>query len=211
MKSWLSASRFIRGAAIDLYFKHRGIDVTDDEAASLRFAPSLWHWPSKSRWPAMLARVAMAPLNGADGASLTTHQTFLEPDGSGKAPLGDKERLFAAGGKTTGGGVWFGKADPEREFIVCEGIESTLSAMRIFNAKAGCAALSALGIARLVLPPEARLVRAFCDHDELQQSLSAAHEASRRWRAEGRVVNATMSPIVGCDANDVLQMRLKGQ
>ena len=53
---------------------------------------------------------------------LTTHQTFLKHDGSGKAPI-DKMRLFAAGGRTIGAGVWFGEADPDSEFIVAEGIE----------------------------------------------------------------------------------------
>ena len=51
-----------------------------------------------------------------------------------------------------GGGVWFGDADPAHEFIVAEGIESTLSAMRIFGVTAGCAALSEGGVRRLILP-----------------------------------------------------------
>ena len=117
----------------------------------------------------MLARVSLAT-----GAEITTHQTFVEPDGGGKAPLGKQARLFAAGGKTIGGGVWFGEADSNREFIVAEGIESTLSAMRIFDVTAGCAALSEIGIRRLTLPSTARQVRIFADHDELGQGLAAA-------------------------------------
>ena len=146
----------------------------------------------------MLARVSLA--NGAD---LGTHQTFLRPDGSGKAPLGDKARLFAAGGRCAGGGVWFGVADPNREFIVAEGIESCLSALRLFGVAAGCAALSELGVRRLVLPPEARKVRVFADNDELGQGLAAAREAGLRWRAEGREVAASIASSVGEDANDV--------
>ena len=57
-----------------------------------------------------------------DRTAVTCHQTFLEPDGSGKAPL-DKARLFPAGVAPVGG-VWFGEAHPEREFVVGEGIES---------------------------------------------------------------------------------------
>jgi putative DNA primase/helicase len=134
--------------------------------------------------------------------------TFVEPDGSGKAEV-EKPRLFAAGGKTIGGGVWFGAADPTHEFIVAEGIESTLSAMRIFGVTAGCAALSEGGVRRLILPPEVRQVRVFPDHDELGQSLAAARDASRRWRAEGRMVRATMSETVGEDANDVWKKRIR--
>jgi putative DNA primase/helicase len=133
----------------------------------------------------------------------TTHQTFVRHDGSGKAPLGKQSRLFAAGGRTIGGGVWLGVVDPDCEFIVGEGIESTLSAMRLYNVAAGCAALSAFGISQLVLPPEARLVRIFADHDELGQGVEAGRKAKRRWRAEGRAVVVSMSPEIGMDANDV--------
>ena len=90
----------------------------------------------------MLARVALAT-----GEDITTHQTFIEPDGSGKADI-EKPRLFAAGAKKTGGGVWFGVPDPAREFVIAEGIESTLCAMRIFGVAAGCAALSEGGVRR---------------------------------------------------------------
>ena len=146
MKSWRNGSPLIRGTPVDHYLRSRGTTLTDKEAVSLRFSPALWHWPTQSRWPAMLARVSLAT-----GIDLTTHQTFLKSDGSGKAPLGEKARLFAAGGCTLGGGVWFGEPDPLHEFIVGEGIESTLSALRIFNASAGCAALSELGVRRLIL------------------------------------------------------------
>ena len=154
-----------------------------------------------------MARVALAT-----GEDITSHMTFLEPDGSNKAEI-EKPRLFAAGGKTVGGGVSFGQPDPEREFIVAEGIESLLSALRLFGVTAGCAALSAVGICNLVLPPVTmvRAVRIFPDYDELGQSLSAARNATRRWRGEGRIVRATMSETVGEDANDVLLARLRKQ
>jgi putative DNA primase/helicase len=197
MKSWRNADPFTRGTAVGRYLRYRGILLTDGEARSLRFFPALWHWPTQSRWPTMLARVSLAT-----GADLGTHQTFLRPDGSGKAPLGEKARLFAAGGSTVGGGVWFGKPDPTREFIVGEGIESTLSAMRIFGAASGCAALSESGVRRLILPAEARKVRVFADNDELGQGVAAAREAARQWRAEGRAVAASMASEVGQDAND---------
>jgi putative DNA primase/helicase len=205
MKPWRNAGPFIRNSPVDIYLKNRGLDVTDDEARSLRFSAAQWHWQAKTRWPAMVARVALAT-----GEDITSHMTFIEPDGSGKAEL-EKPRLFAAGGKTIGGGVWFGQPDPEREFIVAEGIETLLSGLRIFGVTAGCAALSEGGVRTLILPPEARLVRIFPDNDELGQSFSAARDASRRWRSEGRTVRATMSETVGEDANNVLLTRLRKQ
>ena len=120
MKPWRSAGPFVRNSSVDIYLKGpRALELTDIEALSLRFSPAQWHWPTKTKWPCMLARVALA-----DGTELTTHVTFVDLDGSGKAPLGDKARLFAAGGRTTTGGVWFGTADPGSEFVIAEGIES---------------------------------------------------------------------------------------
>jgi putative DNA primase/helicase len=204
MKSWRNAGPWVRGSAADTYLETRGIKLSEDEASNLRFAPALWHWPTQSRWPAMLARVALA-----SGAEITTHQTFVRHDGSAKAPLGKQARLFAAGGRTIGGGVWFGVVDPDREFIVGEGLESTLSAMRIFGAPAGCAALSTYGIRTLVLPSQARRVRISTDHDEHGQGLAAAREAGRRWLAEGRAVAVSMAAEVGEDSNDILLKRLR--
>jgi hypothetical protein len=150
----------------------------------------------------------VALVQRADGTEITAHQTFLTPDGR-KAPLGDKVRPFPAGVAPDGGGVWFGEADTAREFIVAEGIESLLSALRIFGVSAGCAALSAGGIRRLILPPQARRVRVLADHDPLGQGLGAAREASQRWRAEGREVAVSVAEQIGWDANDVLISRLR--
>jgi putative DNA primase/helicase len=201
LKSWRNAAPFTHGSTTDLYLRGRTLTLTEVEARSLRHHGELWHWPSRTRWPAMVACVSLA-----DGVELTTHQTFIKLDGSGKAPI-DKARLFASCEAIAGGGVWFGEADPEREFAVAEGIESTLSTMRIFGVQAGCAALSEGGMRRLVLPPGARRVRIFADNDELGQGLAAAREAWRRWRAEGREVVVSISSSIGEDANDVWRRR----
>jgi putative DNA primase/helicase len=154
----------------------------------------------------LLALVARYQASGAR-EPITVHSTFLARDGKGKAPI-ERPRLFPAGTSPSGGGVWFGYANPDFVLLIGEGLESTLSAMRLHGAQAGCAALSALGIERLVLPPEARRVRVFCDHDELQQGFAAAAIAARRWRAEGREVAMSQAATPGWDANDVLVSRL---
>jgi putative DNA primase/helicase len=207
MKSWRNASPNVIGSLADTYLRARGIVLTEVEAQSLHFALSLFHWKTETNWPAMLARVTLH-----DGTELTTHQTFLKHDGSDKAPLikDGKEcsRLFAACNTLKGGGVWFGAPDPECEFVTAEGIETTLSAMRLLGLKAGCAALSTSGISYLVLPPEARRVRIFADYDPGGQGLAAAVDACRRWRGEGREVHVVRSSVPGEDANDVLMRKL---
>jgi putative DNA primase/helicase len=200
LKAWRRASPLIAGTAVERYLASRGLLLPDD-TSSLRFTSDLWHWPSQSRWPAMLAKVARA-----DGSEITVHQTFLAANGRGKAPI-DKPRLFPAGASPEGGGVWFGKADPDREFVVAEGVESLLAAMAIYGAAAGCAALSAGGVRALNLPPEARRARIVADHDH--SGLAAAREAYRRWRAEGREVRVSTPDADGGDANDVWLGRMR--
>ena len=75
--------------------------------------------------------------------------------------------------------------------------------MRLSTLKPAVAALCELGIRRLLLPDEARRVRIYADHDAAGQGLSAAREAARRWKAEGREVAVSISPIPGHDANDI--------
>ena len=197
MKTWRNALTFRMNSAACLYLDHRGFILSAAEALSIRCSPDLWHWPTQSRCHAMLARVSLA-----DGTDLSTHQTYLTPDGR-KAPFGEQARLFPAGSKTAGGGVWLGEIDENREFGVAEGLENALATMRIYGCDAGCAALSAFGLSRLVLPPAARKVRLFADHDAFGQGLASARVAVQRWRAEGREVALVMSPNVGEDANDV--------
>ena len=104
--------------------------------------------------------------------------------------------------------MWFGIIDPDHEALVTEGLENLLSGFRIFGVTAGVAALSEGGVRRLILPPAAKMVRIFADHDIKGQGLAAAQAAKRRWTAEGRTVAISISPVIGWDANDTLLHRL---
>ena len=203
LRPYREASPFLADSPIDRYLRSRSIVITESEARSIRYARSQFHWPSRLRWPAIVVQIALH-----DGEPLGCHQTFVKHDGQGKAPI-ERPRLFAAGGKTIGGGVWFGEADAHSELVIGEGVESTLSGMRLSRVEAGCAALSELGIRKLILPDEARKVRIWADHDEAGQGIRAAREAARRWKAEGREVAVSVSPVLGFDANDIWHGRQK--
>jgi putative DNA primase/helicase len=203
LRPWREAGPYLTDSPVDRYFRFRALIITAIEAKSLHCAASLFHWPSKTRWPAIVAQITLAT-----GEDLGCHQTFVRHDGAGKAPV-DRPRLFSGGTTPCGGGVWFGEVNPSDELIVAEGVESCLSGMRLSGVEAGVAALSELGIRRLLLPDEARKVRIYADHDVAGQGLSAAREAARRWKAEGREVTVSISPIPGHDANDIWRGRQK--
>jgi putative DNA primase/helicase len=202
LQPWREAASSIRSTAGERYLATRGLALTDTEAASLRLHPHLWHWPTKTWWPTLVALVALH-----DGTALASHLTFLARDGLAKAPI-ERPKLFPAGAHVVGGGVWFGRPNSEHELVVAEGIESTLSAMRLCGAAAGCAALSAVGISKLTLPPEARRVRIYADNDADQKGVLASCEARRRWQAEGRTVAIEVAREAGKDANDVWQGKM---
>ena len=72
LKPWRLARRpNVRGTLLETYFKSRALVLTDVEAAALRFEPSLFHWPTRTWRPAMVALVRLA-----DGTELAGHQTL---------------------------------------------------------------------------------------------------------------------------------------
>jgi putative DNA primase/helicase len=121
-KMWREASPIITDSLIETYLRNRGLEIPED--APLRHAPSQWHWPTKSRHPAMIALIERY-----DGVAITSHATFLSHEGR-KAPI-DPVRLFPAGANPAGGGVWFDRLGARRELVVAEGIESALSAAKL--------------------------------------------------------------------------------
>ena len=197
MRPWRNAGPLACDCVGDLYFqRRRRIRLTDAERACLRFSHAERHWPSQTRWPCVLACVALAT-----GQEIGCHMTFVTPED--KAPLGDKARLFTTGSRSVGGGVWFGAPSPTEEFGAAEGIENLFSLNRIFGLTAGVAALSANGLRVLILPERVRRIRVFADNDAAGQGLSAARDAARRWIAEGREVALSMAEELGADASDV--------
>ena len=205
MKTWRNAGPWVRGSAADTYLETRGIELSEDEASSLRFAPAS---------VALADAIALAGHAGACRARLRRRDNHA-PDVCSARRLGQ-----GAAGQA---GAPFRRRrthDRRRRVVRSRGSGSRVHrrrrdrdprsrAMRIFGVSAGCAALSAFGIRTLVLPSQARRVRISADHDEHGQGLAAAREAGRRWLAEGRAVAVSMAAKVGEDANDVWRKRLR--
>jgi putative DNA primase/helicase len=149
--------------------------------------------PSGERRPQMIGLA-----EHVDYGPVGVSRTFLAIDGSQTL---DPVQLFR--GPVGGGAVRLGTICPDDWLVVAEGIETTLSVMQATGLP-GWAALSASGIARLILPPEARRVLIAADNDANGAGERAARGAAARWEVEGRHVSVWMSPNVGQDANDLL-------
>jgi putative DNA primase/helicase len=149
--------------------------------------------PSRDGWHPML--VAAVVLEGRLDQCVALHRIFLKPDGSGKAELEpDKMSL----GPCKGGAVPLAPAGPV--LAISEGIETALSYQQVTRVPTW-AALSAGGVRSLVLPAEVKEVIIAADPDI--PGIRAAHEAARRWLAEGRKVSIARPPE-GRDFNDLL-------
>jgi putative DNA primase/helicase len=90
--------------------------------------------------------------------------------------------------------------------LVGEGAETTLAAIQA-TGMPGWAALSTVGLTRLVLPAIVRTVIILADHDASGAGERAARDAAGRWLAEGRRVRIAMPPESGTDMADLLAGR----
>jgi hypothetical protein len=140
------------------------------------------------------------------------HVTRCEWTGGNPPYQRDQRRTVGA---CQGGAVWFGNVSPTTELVVGEGIETVLSAMILWGAKAGAATLGTAGLQSLVLPECVRRVVIAADNDapahdkagkKLPDGLDAAKAARRNWLEVDpcRDVRIEMPPVVGTDWNDVL-------
>jgi putative DNA primase/helicase len=171
------------GTPADTYLTGRGLPGLAGSDA-LRFRRDTPHPEQRGRLPAMLALVV-----DVSGAPIAVHRTYLRSDGAGKAEVTPAK---ASIGPVSRGAI---RLDPvAAELVIGEGIESSASAGRRLGLPAW-AAISAGNLARaLVLPPEVRRVVIAADHDlpnanGQRPGQDAAWRATRRWRAEGRLVH----------------------
>jgi hypothetical protein len=155
-----------------------------------------WHPMARERRPVMVA-----PVSDINRKITGVTRTYLSVDGR-KAAF-DKPRLFT--GQIRGGAVRLGPMTPGQPLLVGEGIETTLSAMRIYGYSAGWAALSAYFLPHLVLPPEVGSILLVVDNDANGVGQAAAREAAWIWQQEGRAVRIALPPAPEVDFNDILR------
>jgi hypothetical protein len=136
-----AAGRDARGSAVAQYLAGRGITIP--VPPSLRWVPALRR-PDGTHAPAMVARI-----DNVDGELIGVHRTWID-----RGPDGIWRRLDRAMlGCAAGGALRLGAARREVPLVVAEGIESCFGAMQAADLP-GWAALSAIGIKRLILPTD---------------------------------------------------------
>lgn len=151
-------SQPIPGTLAEAYLRGRGI-TTLRGTGSLRFHPRCYYRPEDhgptETWPAMIAAVT-----DLAGQQTGAHRTWLDPAGSGKAPIDTPRRAM---GDLLGHAVRFGV--PTSVMAAGEGIETTLSLRCALPDMAMAAALSAAHLAAILFPPTLRRLYVIRDND----------------------------------------------
>jgi putative DNA primase/helicase len=197
MKIWRNSERGV-AKIVQYYLGRRGITL-DLWPTSLRCHLRCPRPKSCTPLPAMVALV-----EHVERGPVAVHCTYLRREGGDKADVEQPKVMF---GSVGGGAVRFGAPHNGEWLAVAEGIETALS-VAIACAMPTWAALSAVGIKNLILPPEATHVVICADNDSDGVGVRAAHDAAARWQAEGRRVRLAMPPGPGTDFNDVLTGRI---
>ncbi|ESZ69538.1 hypothetical protein X727_16825 [Mesorhizobium sp. L103C119B0] len=148
-----------------------------------------------TKLPAMIA-----PITNKEGQIVAAHVTYLTADAK-KNAVGKNGNVRRMYGKVAGELVVLKEPDPEKPFILGEGIETVLSAMQISGFPGG-AATSAGNMEKLRLPNAAEYIIA-ADNDP--PGLKGAAAFAGRLRLEGRTVRVAIPKSKGLDWNDVLQ------
>lgn len=187
-----AAAEPIAGTLGEVYLRARG--VGGPLPASLRFIARLEHAMRPTRHPALIAAV-----QDSAGEVTAIQRIWLSEDGRAKAGL---DPAKAGLGPMRDGAVRLG--EPMRMMGVAEGVETALSAQRLFSLPVW-ASLGASRLKSVWLPKACREVVVFADNGEA--GLRLAREACERFRRQGRSARLQPpSPGFG-DFNDVLRAR----
>ena len=142
-------ARPIHGTLAETYLRSRGI-IDLRNCGCLRFHPNCWYRADRDDPPdtpeAFPALIAAVRDNDANLTGL--HRSWLDPSGSGKAPVVTPRRAL---GDLLGHGVRFGPSGAT--MIAGEGNETMLSLRQIMPAMPMIAASSAAHLAAIEFPP----------------------------------------------------------
>ena len=168
-KIWKSAVT-AKGTLVETYLKARGIRVPPAYWSELRFAPRLYHSPSKRHFPAMIAKLS------DDRGFSCIQRTYLDPNEPKKADVMPNKMTK---GLMRGSAVRFG--EPEEMLGLAEGVESALSARALYSLPTW-ATLSCVRLKQIEIPKTVKVITIFGDQDKAgkAEAFEAAEVYERR-------------------------------
>jgi hypothetical protein len=146
----------------------------------------------------------LASVQQLNGTVVALHRTYLATDGPGKAPVDAPKKLTPsiALGATRGAAIRLAPAGTT--LALAEGIETALAVIEATGTPTW-ATVSAAGMKTVELPPHAREVELWADHDAGDAGQKAAEDAAARFVREGRTVTILMPSASDTDWLDLLR------
>lgn len=179
------------------YLRSRGIA---EAPCGLRCIASLPYYDGMDevgRFPAIIA-----PLTRQDGKVVSVQAIYL--DGGKKANVPVPKKTFTGSGTVSGCAVRLGKWKPRDVLGVAEGVETALSAAKLFG-HVVWATLSTSGMASFQWPASLKKAVIYADNDASYAGHAAAWKLAHRMAKAGVEVEVKLPPDVGTDWNDVLR------
>lgn len=154
----------------------------------LRWHPSVPYWRARPhKGPALIGLIS----DPRSGRPISMHFTWIAPDGSGKADLGDAPvRLTLWGHSNVGVIRLWPDQDVTLGLGIAEGTETALSAARVFEPM--WSTVTASSMARLPVLPGIEALSIFADDDPAGWKAAAA--CARTWRESGVEVRVLRPP-----------------
>jgi len=208
--TWLRAAQDLSGTIVEKYLATRGIVVADLARPPRAIRAESWHRHAESgkAWPCM-----MTAMSGPDGRFWAVHRTWLQHDGSGKAPVDPVRKIWPSfKGATmrlsrgeTGLDITTAVQRGVTEiFVLCEGVEDGLSIALARPDLRVWAAGSLGNLQAIMLPACCREVIIAADNDwGKPQAMAQLHAGCEALARQGVRVRVARSPI-GKDMNDAL-------
>ncbi|MCP4570559.1 MAG: hypothetical protein GY841_23490 [FCB group bacterium] len=200
---WNSTKSLTGSDPVSKYLHSREIMLNPD---NVRFHPACYDYESRSRYPAMIARV-----HNTEGKPVSIHRTYLAWNEPRKADIDSPKKLMTGTEKLTGAAIRLlkpgGMFKPDT-IGVAEGIETALAcASMFFIATWACISTSVLK--NFVPPKGIRKVIVFGDNDLNLAGQEAARVLANTLNEKDYIVNVSIPDFPG-DWADVLMRKCRG-
>jgi len=170
------------------YFKHCGISIPVPN--TLRLHPRLYRYEvgSTDSYPAMLAEIIR------DGQRVGLHQTWLDRNGSGKAPCSQPHKAWKCCESMTGGSIQLYPVEGDKPLALTEGLETAL-AVRELTGYPVWSCVNPRMLATVRLPESIKSVIICADKYKSNAGEIVAEKLAQRLIDEGRKVEISLPPL----------------